>query len=315
MGILCSELYRRHVTGDGHPETTSRLEVVREVLHATGLLERHVELTPREISDADMQLVHTHDYLVRLDAACRQGYPYIDVPDSCICPESYVIAKLAAGGVAHAARQIAGGNLRRAFCAVRPPGHHAESDRSMGFCLLNNIAIAARAVQKEFSLDRILILDFDVHHGNGTQHAFDADPGATFISLHGHPKYLYPGTGFDDEVGIGPGRGYTINIPFLPGAKDADYRAAFENQIIPAVERYAPKMIFVSAGFDAHADDPLGNLDLSDEIFGWMTEVIVGLAERHARGRILSVLEGGYNHGVLQRCVPQHVEKLSAGCE
>jgi acetoin utilization deacetylase AcuC-like enzyme len=309
-GILLDERFRRHATGEGHPEAPARLTVIQEALEAAGLLAACPRIEACPASEAVIQNVHTHDYLTRLDAACRQGYPYIDVPDSAICPESYEIAKLAAGGVLAAARLVARGELQRAFCAVRPPGHHAERDRSMGFCLLNNVAIAATALKAEFKLERLAIVDFDVHHANGTQHAFEADPAVLVISLHGHPNYLYPGTGYEDEVGVGPGRGYTMNIPFPPGATDEDYRAAFKERIIPAVGRYSPQMILLCAGFDAHRDDPLGNLALSDEIFAWMTGTVVELAERHSHGRLVSVLEGGYDHGVLSRCVPEHVRRL-----
>ncbi len=312
-GILLDERFRRHATGDGHPEAPARLTIIRDALHAAGLLEscRRIEAVPA--SEAILQYVHTHAYLTRLEAACRQGYPYIDVPDSAICPESYEIARLAAGGVIEAARLVASGELQRAFCAVRPPGHHAERDRSMGFCLLNNVAIAANVLKHEFKLDRLLVLDFDVHHANGTQHTFEDDPSVLVISLHGHPNYLYPGTGFEDEVGVGSGRGYTINIPFPPGATDDDYRKAFDDRVIPAVGRFAPQMMLVCAGYDAHTDDPLGNLRLSDEIFAWMTQVIIDLAQRHARGRLVSVLEGGYEPGVLARCVTEHVRLLRGG--
>jgi len=311
-GILIDERFRRHATGEGHPESPARLRVIQEALDAAGLLKSCRRIEPAPASDATLQLVHTHDYLTRLDAACRQGYPYIDVPDSTICPESLDIARLAAGGVIAAARQVARGELRRAFCAVRPPGHHAEADRAMGFCLLNNIALAACVLKTEFKYDRLLIVDFDVHHCNGTQHTFDADPSVLVISLHAHPNYMYPGTGFEEEAGVGRGHGYNMNIPFLPGATDDEYRAAFTDRIIPAVARYAPQMVLVSAGFDAHEDDPLGNLSLSDEIFAWMTKTLVELAERHAQGRLLSVLEGGYDAGVLARCVPEHVRLLAA---
>ncbi|MCK4341354.1 MAG: histone deacetylase [Phycisphaerae bacterium] len=310
IGILIDERFRRHATGDGHPESPTRLNVIQEALESTGLLDTCRRFEPNPVSEATLQFVHTHDYLTRLDAACRQCYPYVDAPDSTICPESYDIAKLAAGGVVEAARQVAKGGFKRIFCAVRPPGHHAEANRSMGFCLLNNIALAACVLKDEFKLERLLILDFDVHHCNGTQHTFEADPSVLVISLHGHPNYLYPGTGFEEETGTGPGVGYTMNITFLPGAGDDDYREAFTGRIIPAVARYAPQMILVSAGFDAHADDPLGNLALSDEMYGWMTRMAVEMAERHAQGRLVSVLEGGYNPDVLSRCVPEHVRLL-----
>lgn len=309
-GLLIDDRFRRHATGHGHPEAPERLEAIHAGLAEAGLLESCVRVETQPATDATLQLVHTHDYLTRLDAACRQGYPYIDVPDSAICPESFEIARLAAGGVIEAARRVARGELGRAFCAVRPPGHHAEPDRSLGFCLLNNVALATCVVKQEFDFRRVLILDFDVHHANGTQHTFEHDPTVLVISLHGHPNYLYPGTGFEEEVGLDAGRGYTMNIPFLPGATDEDYRTAFKTRVLPAVGRYAPQMIFLNVGYDAHVDDPLGNLDLTDEIFAWMTERMLELADRHAEGRLVSILEGGYNRGVLARCVPQHVRLL-----
>jgi len=310
-GILLDDRFKRHATGDGHPESPRRLEVIQRALADAGWLERCAMIPARAAEDAVLQYVHTHAYLTRLDAACRQGYPYIDVPDSAICPESFDIARLAAGGTLEAVRRVARGELRRAFCAVRPPGHHAERDRSMGFCLLNNAALAACVLKQEFGLDRILILDVDVHHANGTQHIFEADPSVLVISLHGHPHYLYPGSGYEDETGIGPGRGYTMNIPFLPGATDDDYREAFKTRVIPAVGRFAPQMILLEIGFDAHRDDPLGNLALTDDVFAWMTEVAIELAERHAQGRLVSILEGGYNADVLARCVPEHLRLLA----
>jgi len=311
VGIVLDERFKRHVTGHGHPERPDRLDAIREGLEAVGLLQTCVLVEPVPLSEVKIQRVHSRDYLVRLEAACRQGYPYIDVPDSAIGPESYEIARLAAGGVVKATRLVASGELKRAFCAVRPPGHHAERDRSMGFCLFNNVALAAYELKDEFNIDRVLILDWDVHHCNGTQHTFEADPSVLVISLHGHPRYLYPGTGYEEEMGVERGRGYTMNIPFLPGADDEDYRRAFRERIIPAVQRFAPQFVLLSVGFDAHADDPLGNLALSDDIFAWMTQTMIELAEDHADGRIVSVLEGGYNLGVLKRCVAEHVRLLA----
>lgn len=299
------------MTGEGHPESPTRLSAIQDGLDEAGLLEACQPLYPSVAADNVLQFVHTHDYLTRLDAACRQAYPYIDVPDCTIGPESYEIALLAAGGVIDAARKVANGDIKRAFCAVRPPGHHAERDRAMGFCLLNNIAIATCVIKDEFKFGRMAIIDFDVHHGNGTQHTFEIDPSVLFISIHGHPNYLYPGTGLEEEAGIDRGRGYTMNIPLLPGAKDDEFRSAFVDRIIPAIGRYAPQMIMVNAGFDAHADDPLGNLDAADETYAWMTERILELADRHAQGRVVSVLEGGYNLDVLKRCTVDHVRLLN----
>lgn len=309
-GILLDERFRRHATGPGHPESPARLSVIQEALASAGLLERCPRIPAVPAPEAIVQYVHTHGYLTRLDAACRQGYPYIDVPDCAICPESYAIALLAAGGVLEATRQVAGGVLRRAFCAVRPPGHHALPDRAMGFCLLNNVAIAVHVLRAEFKTDRVLVLDVDVHHANGTQDIFLDDPSVLLISLHGHPSYMYPGTGFEHEVGAGRGRGYTMNIPLLPGSGDDAVQQAFRDRVIPAVGRFAPQFVFLEIGFDGHADDPLGNLALSDAIYTWMTERAVELADRHAGGRLVSVLEGGYDPGVLARCTPAHVRAL-----
>ncbi|MGD8450613.1 MAG: histone deacetylase [Phycisphaerae bacterium] len=311
-GILLDDRFKRHSTGQGHPERPERLTAIEQGLSGAGLLESCTRIEPALIPEGLLQCVHTHDYLTRLDAACRQAYPYIDVPDSAIGPESYEIARLAAGGTVKAARLIAGGDLKRAFCAVRPPGHHAEIDRSLGFCLLNNPALAASVLRDEFSIDRLLVLDWDVHHCNGTQNVFAADPRVLVISVHGHPTYLYPGTGYENEVGVDRGRGYTINIPMLPGARDEDFQAAFRQRIVPAVGRFAPQFVLLSVGYDAHVDDPIGNLSLSDEIFGWMTEVALELADRHAEGRVLSILEGGYNLDVLRRCIVEHVRLLNS---
>ncbi len=311
IGILLDERFKRHSTGHGHPERPERLDAIREGLEEAGLLTRCTRIEPTPIAEAHLQRVHSRDYLIRLDAACRQAYPYIDVPDSAIGPESYDIARLAAGGTVKAARMIAGGELQRAFCAVRPPGHHAERDRSMGFCLFNNIALAAFTLKDEFQVDRILILDWDVHHCNGTQHTFDADPSVLVISLHGHPNYLYPGTGFEEETGLDRGHGYTMNIPMMPGSNDEDYQRAFRERIVPAVGRFAPQFVLLSVGFDAHRDDPLGNIALSDDAFAWMTDKALELADTHAAGRVLSVLEGGYNLAVLKRCVTDHVRRLA----
>jgi len=311
LGLLHDERFKLHDTGYGHPEGAWRLDAIEAALQQSGVLSQALRIDPQPIDMGLLERRHHRDYIERFRRACLEGHQIIDVPDSAICPRSYEIALLAAGGTVEAARRVAGGDIQRAFCAVRPPGHHAEQSRSMGFCMFNNVALAADAARSECGLERVLILDWDIHHGNGTQHAFYADPTVLYISLHGHPEYMYPGTGFPEEYGHGEGRGTTLNLPFLPGATDEDYREAFETRVVPAVRSFEPQMILLSAGFDAHRDDPLGNMSLSDDMFAEMLRYVLELAERYANGRVLSVLEGGYNPEVLRRCVAQHVKMLA----
>ncbi|MFO0837384.1 MAG: histone deacetylase [Phycisphaerae bacterium] len=312
IGIAIDERFERHDAGAGHPERPSRLSAIRSGLERAGLLSSCRHIAPASAADASLKRVHPAAYIERVQAACRTGRTNIDEPDCGICPESESIARLAAGSVIEAARMIGRGELRRAFCAVRPPGHHAERERAMGFCLYANIALAALALREECGMQRVAILDWDVHHGNGTQHIFESDPSVLFISLHGHPDYLYPGSGFAHEQGVGAGRGFTVNLPFMPGVGDAEYRGAFNSRVIPEIDRFQPQALLISAGFDAHGDDPLGNIGLTDDMFAWMAREAAKLADRHAAGRILSVLEGGYNLDVLRRCVPEHVDILAS---
>ena len=202
------------------------------------------------------------------------------------------------------------GQINNAFCAVRPPGHHAERDCSMGFCMFNNIALAADRLLTRHGLERVLIVDFDVHHGNATQHTFEAEPRVMFISIHGHPNWVYPGTGYTTERGLGEGEGFTLNVPLMPNSTGADYRQAFQDKIMPAGERYKPQFVLVSAGFDAHRLDPLAPLSLETEDFSWMTRWILDLAYRHCQGRLVSVLEGGYHLSALAACTVGHVQLL-----
>ena len=311
IGILHDQRFKLHDTGPGHPERAARLDAIEAGLHESGVLAQALRIEPEPIEAKLLEARHDRDYVERLQRACRANRPFIDVPDSAICPESYEIALLAAGGTVAAARQVAGGEIKRAFCAVRPPGHHAENSHSMGFCMFNNVALAADVARGEFGLERVLILDWDIHHGNGTQHAFYADPTVLYISLHGHPEYLYPGTGFPEEIGFGEGRGATLNLPFLPGATDQDYRDAFETRVLSAVRSFEPQMVILSTGFDPHIDDPIGHAALTDAIFAEMLQRVLGFAQRYADGRVLSVLEGGYDLDVLRRCTAEHVRMLA----
>lgn len=308
-GLLQDQRFQQHLSD---PECPERLVAIAERLETTGLADSCVPIEPKPIETNRVHMVHDAAYIDRLARACREGKSFIDVPDSAICRDSLEIAELAAGGVLVAIDQVMGSNLDNAFCAVRPPGHHAERHMSMGFCLLNNVAIAARHLLDRHGLERVLILDWDVHHGNGTQHIFESDEQVLFISLHGHPQFVYPGTGYENETGRGAGEGYTINLPMSPGSVDDDYRKAFDQKVLPAIERYAPQFVLISAGFDAHALDPLAPLNLQTESFGWMTDRLTEVAVSQCRGHLVSILEGGYDLDALADSVALHVSRLLA---
>lgn len=310
IGLLHDPRFTEHDTGPQHPERPARLGAIGDRLTSTGLLDR---LRPVEAVPADMgwvRRVHEQGYVDRLADACRAGAPFIDGPDSAIGPESCRIARLAVGGVLAAVDAVMSGRARRAFCAVRPPGHHAEHDRSMGFCLYNNVAIAAEYLLAGHGLQRVAVVDFDVHHGNGTQHTFERRADVLFVSLHEDPRWLYPGTGFAEEVGAGAGRGFTVNIPMAPGSGDAAYRRAFTETVLPRLATFAPEALLVSAGFDAAAADPLAHIELSAEAFAWMTARLCEAADGMCQGRLLSTLEGGYDLGSLADGVEAHVRAL-----
>ncbi len=252
--------------------------------------------------------VHQPGHLSRLEGLRPEtGIARIDA-DTVMSSESYRVAKLAVEGTLAAADGILSGRLTNAFCAVRPPGHHAESNRAMGFCLFNNVAIAARYLQRRYHLSRVMIIDWDVHHGNGTQHIFEDDPTVFYFSLHQFP--LYPGTGRADEHGRGAGEGYTLNCPLPPGQGDDEYISVFEKSLRPAVEAFRPDFILISAGFDAHRDDPLANMRVTEEGFGEMTRMVKDWARVHCQGRVLSCLEGGYHLEALARSVERHLTNL-----
>jgi acetoin utilization deacetylase AcuC-like enzyme len=312
-GLVQDDRFRLHDTGPHHPERSERLAAIHAAL-ASRELDRATQ--PIDVSAVDLEhvlRVHSLEYIQRLRHACAAGAPIIDVPDSTISRASFDSALLAAGAAVNAVDAVFRRDVENAFCAVRPPGHHAERHMSMGFCLFNNIAIAARRLLDDHKLSRVLILDWDVHHGNGTQHTFEADPRVLFVSIHGHPGIVYPGTGYEYERGVGPGEGFTINVPMLPPSSDAEYRRVFDEKVLPAAEQFAPEFVLISCGFDAHRLDPLAPLELETSSFAWMTDQVIDLARRHARGRIVSLLEGGYHLDALGECAALHVERLLAG--
>jgi len=309
-GLVMDERFERHDTGPGHPERSARLVAIRQGLAEAGLVERSERIEPRPIELTELHRIHQPAYVQRVRAACRQGATFVDVVDSAICPESYEIALLAAGATLEAVDAVMAGRVRNAFCALRPPGHHAERDGSMGFCLFNNIALAADRLLGVHQVKRVLIVDWDVHHCNGTQHTFEPMREVFVCSLHGHPNWVYPGTGFETETGMGEGQGCTLNLPMMPQATGEEYRRAFVEKILPTAEEYNPQFILVSAGFDAHRLDPLAPLCLETTDYEWMTRWVMDLAQRHCAGRVLGVLEGGYNLEALAASVATHVSLL-----
>lgn len=309
-GLAQDPRFQEHLTGTNHPEHPARLAAIADALAERGLTQACHAITPRMIDVETLGQVHEPEYVARVAEACRSGATHIDVPDSAICPKSFDVARLAVGTAIEAVDRVMDGTIDNAFCAVRPPGHHAERNLSMGFCLFNNIVLAAQHLRRHHRLERVLVVDWDVHHGNGTQHLLEDDPSVLVVSLHGHPGIVYPGTGFADERGTGPGEGFTINIPMMPPSSTAVWQRAFDEIVVPAADDFAPEFVLISAGFDAHRLDPLAALELDTEDFVWMTDRLLDVSERHCGGRLVSLLEGGYHLGALGESVATHVERL-----
>ena len=308
-GFLYDPRFLDHDTGRGHPERSERLVSTISWLESRDWFGGLTRIEPVMADPAWVETVHDSDYMARAEETCRSGAPFLDVADVGVSHQSCDIARLAAGGALALADCIVAGEIENGFALSRPPGHHAERGMALGFCLFNNVAIAARYLQQAHGVDKVLILDFDVHHGNGTQHTFEEDPSIMYASIHQYP--YYPGTGAASETGIGRGAGATVNCPVPAGAGDEEYRRAFNERILPAADAFAPEFLILSAGFDAHVADPLAQVRVSTECFGWMSERIVEIADRHANGRVLSMLEGGYNVDVLPRCVETHLAVLA----
>jgi acetoin utilization deacetylase AcuC-like enzyme len=309
-GLVYDPRYLEHDMGMGHPESPNRLRAIIQQLEQSGTMAQVTRIEPRMAEDEWITKVHTAAYLASLKQhAPASGRVSLD-PDTSMSPGSLTAAYLAVGGALAGIDAMMAKQVDQVFCAVRPPGHHAEANRAMGFCLLNNVAIAARYAQKKHGLSRVLIVDWDVHHGNGTQHSFEDDPSVLFFSTHQYPHY--PGTGRESERGRGAGEGYTINVPMEAGEGDDDYRAVFHKVLVPAAERFKPELVIISAGFDAHKDDPLASMGLTESGYAELTGIVAGIAKQYAQGRILSSLEGGYNLTALAASVDAHVRGLLA---
>jgi acetoin utilization deacetylase AcuC-like enzyme len=307
-GFLYGDIYLKHNTGAGHPERPERLVAIQERLKQHDLLSKLVMRTPEPASLDWITAVHAPEYVARVRKSCQEGTGYVDTPDSPASAASYDVAVMAVGGVLSTIDAVVAGRVRNAFCAVRPPGHHASRDKAMGFCLFNNIAIAARYVQKKHQAPKVLIVDWDVHHGNGTQAIFYADPTVLYFSVHQSP--FYPGTGSAAETGEGKGLGFTLNVPLPAGCGDVEYRKAFENRLKPAAAAFKPDFVLISAGFDAAQDDLLGRMKITPEGFADLTRIVKVIAQNHSQGRLVSILEGGYNCPGLAASVEAHLRAL-----
>ena len=308
-GFLYDDRFLDHNAGPGHPERRERLTSTMAHLQAQPWFEQLHMLAPRTADEESIMRVHSADLIERARSACERQAPFLDVMDVGVSRDSFEVALLAAGGAEELADRVMAGEVNNAFALCRPPGHHAEHNQALGFCLFNNVAIAARYLQRQHGLDKILILDWDVHHGNGTQHSFEDDPSVLYVSTHQYP--YYPGTGAYSETGIGRGDGATLNCPMPAGAGDEQYRQAFSEKILPKIDRFAPEFVIISAGFDAHVDDPLASICLSTEFFGWMSARLMEIADKHCSGRLISLLEGGYNINKLPLCVDEHLQVLT----
>ena len=305
VGLFDDPLFGEHDAGPGHPEHPGRREAARVGLGEAGLEGELALRTPRPASREELLAVHTEEHVDRV-AATRDRIHRFD-PDTQAGPRSYEAALRAAGALVGAVEEVLDRTLDRAFCIVRPPGHHATSDRAMGFCLFNNVAVAA-AQALALGLERVAVVDFDVHHGNGTQQIFWEDPRVLYVSSHQFP--FYPGTGAVDEVGEGKGRGFTVNLPMPAGLGDADYSRAYREIVEPIGHAFDPQLVLVSAGFDAHVDDPLGGMEVTDAGFAELMDVCVSLAGGSAKGRVVAVLEGGYSLEGLASAASASVARL-----
>ncbi|MEX1229422.1 MAG: histone deacetylase [Planctomycetaceae bacterium] len=300
--------FLEHETGR-HPESPARLKSISEHLERTQLLARATTGKIRTASEDELTLVHDADYIREIKTVTENGGGRLD-PDTVACPASFRVASQAAGTAFAAVDEVMEGRHQHALCLIRPPGHHALADRAMGFCLFNNVALAARYAQKKHEVECVLIVDWDVHHGNGTQDIFYDDGTVFFFSAHRYP--FYPGTGAKSETGRGRGKGAIFNLPIAYGTPRKSYLEQFETVLTQAAEKCRPQLVLISAGFDAHKNDPIGSLDLETEDFASLTKLVLHVADQYSGGKIVSLLEGGYDLKALAESVGSHLETMLA---
>ena len=308
-GLVYDSFFEKHQTGSGHPERPERTTRVYKEMTKAGLVEKAVKLEAQACKEKHLELAHEREYLIQAKKDIEQGRTSLTTGDTQISEKSWEVARLATGGVLHALDQVVKGKINRAFCLTRPPGHHATPSKGMGFCIFNHVALAARYAQKELGIGKVLIVDWDVHHGNGTQDVFYGDDSVFFLSTHQSP--WYPGTGSKEETGKGKGLGYTLNFPLPAGSGRSEIvEGAFGLDLTKKIKGFRPELILISAGFDSRRGDPLGQFRLQDKDFADLTRLIVNLANEHCGGKVVSVLEGGYDLDGLAKASLAHFSAL-----
>ena len=306
---MADPVSRDHETPPGHPEQSGRFDAVLRGLRYAKLLDRLPRIESRAATDDELALCHAREYIELVKNEIGHGASMLSTGDTDVGRDSLEVARRAAGGVLNAVDAVFAGTVHNAFCVVRPPGHHATPSRAMGFCIFNNVAIAARYAQRKYGAERVVIADWDVHHGNGTQDIFYRDGTVLFFSTHQSP--WYPGTGASNETGEGKGSGLIRNCPFPASAGPVEILGAFREILLPAAHEFRPDLVLLSTGFDSRAGDPLGRFRLQDQDFAELTAMMLDLADRHAGGRLVSVLEGGYDLDGLAAAAAAHVEALA----
>lgn len=306
--VVTDDMFQEHDTGYGHPESPLRHAAVISELEEASFSDRIQWLKPRSAVEDDIARCHSKTYFDTAKRDILSGSPYLTTGDTTVCPESWTPALHAAGGACAAVDAVVRSEATNAFCVMRPPGHHATPNRGMGFCVFNNIAVAARYGQHQYGVGKVLIVDWDVHHGNGTQDVFYQDDSVLFFSTHQWP--WYPGTGNKDETGQSRGVGATLNCPFPAGAGRREILGAFGDDMVPAAQKFKPELILISAGFDSRIDDPLGGFQLTDDDYADLTRLMLELADQYADGRVISMLEGGYNLKGLASAAEAHCRAL-----
>ncbi|MFH0977575.1 MAG: histone deacetylase [Spirochaetota bacterium] len=311
VAYLYDDIYLQHETGYGHPECPERLSAINYKVKMLPFYNDIIKVDKKKADFKYIELIHDRSYIDRVKTEIESGTRFLDSMDTVVSSMSFEAAIYAVGGCLNMCDVIMRGEADCGFCAVRPPGHHAERNHAAGFCIFNNIAISAKYLQKEYKIERVAIVDWDVHHGNGTQHSFESDPTIYFFSLHQYP--YYPGSGAASERGEGKGKGFNLNFPMGQGSGEKEYMQAFEKSIIPELEKFKPEIILISAGFDSHEADPLALISLTSDSYYKFTKMLQGVAKKYCSNRMIAFLEGGYDLNALTDSVIRVMEAFNEG--